>query len=170
MSRLSKKYVKLGTNSDEINARDISANFASPAYYTPTQLASEGTDKISAHLKGIDLALASAGGGGSAGDIPETSFTAADNQASAADVTGLSFAVLTVRSFVVTLSILRGTTYAQYTLKGIQKAASWEIAQEYVGDSTGIALTITTLGQIQYTSSNTGFGATLKFRAITTSV
>jgi hypothetical protein len=168
MAKLSKKNIKLGTNSDEINARDISANFSTPASYTPTQIASEGTDKISAHLNGIDLTIGSLGA--VTGDIGLTSFNANDNQASAANVTGLSFANGTVRSFVTTLSIVRNSTYAQYTLRGIQKAASWEMIQEYIGDVTGLEFTITTGGQIQYTSSSTGNTATLKFRATITSV
>lgn len=167
MSRISKKFIRFGTGTSEVNSRDIPANFT-PTNYTPTQIASEGNDKISAHLNGINAALA--GGSGSAGDISETSFTAADNQASAANVTGFSFANATVRSFDALVSIVRNNTYANYKLRGIQKAASWELAQEYVGDATGITFTITTSGQVQYTSTNTGFTATIKFRAITTTV
>lgn len=104
------------------------------------------------------------------GDIPLTSFTAADNQSSPADITGLVFANGTTRSFDVTLSIVRDTTYSSYKLYGIQKGSSWEMSQNFTGDVTGIVLTITTSGQIQYTSTNTGFTATVKFRAITTTV
>lgn len=107
---------------------------------------------------------------GSTGDIAETSFTAADNQASAANVTGFAFANGTVRSFKALVSIVRDTTYAQYTVEGIQKAASWEMSQSFLGDDTGLTFTITSAGQIQYTSTNTGSSATVKFRAITTTV
>lgn len=106
----------------------------------------------------------------SAGDINETSFTAADNQAVAANVTGLAFANGVVRSFEVILSIVRGATYAQYKLNGVQGAASWYFGQTYLGDDTGLAFTITTAGQIQYTSSSTGDTAAIRFRALTTSV
>lgn len=106
----------------------------------------------------------------SAGDIKETSFTAADNQSSPANVTGLAFANGTVRSADILLSIVRNTTYAQYKINVVQAAASWYINQSYVGDDTGLVFTITTAGQIQYTSTSTGSTATLKFRAITTSV
>ena len=60
MSRIAKKYIKYGTGSDESNGRDIPANLT-PSNYTPAQVASEGNDKISAHLNGIDTALGSAG-------------------------------------------------------------------------------------------------------------
>lgn len=102
------------------------------------------------------------------GDISQTSFTAADNQSSAADVTGLLFSNAAVRSFRTQLSILRNATYSNYQLDGIQKASSWELSQEFVGDDTGLVFTITTAGQVQYTSSSTGNTATLKFRALVT--
>lgn len=104
------------------------------------------------------------------GDINETSFTAADNQAVAANVTGLAFANGTVRSFEAILSITRGTTYQQYKLNGVQRAADWVLSQSYIGDNCGLTFSITTAGQIQYTSTSTGNTATIKFRALTTSV
>lgn len=106
----------------------------------------------------------------SSNDIAETSFTAADNQAVAANVTGLSFSNAAVRSFIAQLSIVRGSTYAVYELAGIQKGASWEMSQTLTGDDTGLTFTITTAGQVQYVSSSTGNTALLKFRAMTTSV
>lgn len=106
----------------------------------------------------------------STGDIKETSFTAADNQSSPANVTGFAFANGTVRSFDALVSIVRNTTYAAYKLVGIQKGSSWEMSQEYTGDVTGLVFSITTAGQVQYTSTSTGSTATVKFRAITTSV
>src|SRR6202008_363636 len=102
--------------------------------------------------------------------IALTSFTAADNQSSAADVTGFAFANASIRAFRALVSITRGSTYANYQLDGIQKASSWELSQSLVGDSTGITFTITTAGQIQYTSTSTGNTATVKFRAQITTV
>ena len=101
------------------------------------------------------------------GDIPRTSFTAADNQAVAANITGLAFANATVRGFEAQITIVRNTSYAQYSLKGIQKSASWEMSQDYIGDDAGITFSITSAGQIQYTSTNTGFTGALLFRAQT---
>jgi hypothetical protein len=107
---------------------------------------------------------------GSPGDISETSFTAADNQASAANITGFAFANGIVRSFDSLVSIVRNNTYSSYKLNAIQKAASWELTQNFVGDTTGIIFSITAAGQLQYTSTSTGFTALIKFRAVTTSV
>lgn len=104
------------------------------------------------------------------GDIGQTSFTAADNQAAAADVTGFLFSNASVRSFDALISIVRSSTYEVIRIQGIQKAASWEISQSYTGDVTGITFSITNAGQVQYTSTSTGSTATIKFRAIVTSV
>lgn len=111
----------------------------------------------------------------SAGDINETSFSLANNQAAAANVTGLAFANATVRSFKVLVSIYIDATsdlFETFELLGIQKGASWDMAQSATGDSSLIAFSITNAGQIQYVSGNyTGFSSGLmKFRAITTSV
>jgi hypothetical protein len=106
----------------------------------------------------------------SSGDINETQFTAADNQSSAANVTGLAFANASVRSADILLSIVRASTYAQYKISLVQGASSWYIDQEYAGDATGLTFTVTTAGQVQYVSSSTGSTANLHFRAITTSV
>jgi len=107
------------------------------------------------------------GGGLQPGDIAQTSFNALDNQAVAQNITGLAFSNAVTRGFDVEVTIERGSTYANYSLKGIQKGSSWEMSQDYIGDDTGIAFSITTLGQLQYTSTNTGSNATLRFRAET---
>jgi hypothetical protein len=130
------------------------------------------TDLTSAQVRAL-LGLAS----GSPGDIGETAFSAADNQASAANITGFAFANATVRSFEAIVSFfLNATTpkYATYKILGIQKASSWEIDQSFVGDGStaGLVFSITSAGQLQYTSTaSPGFVAnTIKFRAQTTSV
>lgn len=99
------------------------------------------------------------------GDILPTSFTAADNQSSASDITGFVFANASVRGFRASVTVTRGSTYAIYTLNGIQKASSWELSQDYLGDATGITFSITSAGQIQYTTTSTGNTADVKFRA-----
>lgn len=112
---------------------------------------------------------------GSAGDIRETSFAAANNVASPADVTGLAFANGVVRSFVAQVSVALDATadlFEVYELKGVQKSASWDMSVSSVGDDSGVVFTITNSGQIQYTSVNSsGFVSnTIKFRAETLSV
>jgi hypothetical protein len=106
----------------------------------------------------------------SSGDLSETSFSAADNQTIAANVTGFAFANGIVRAFQALVSIVRDTTYQQLVFNAIQKSSSWELTQDSTGDDCGLTFTITTAGQIQYVSTSTGFGATIKFRAITVSV
>ena len=103
----------------------------------------------------------------SIGDIDQTSFPASDNQSSAANITSFAFSNAVTRGFEAVVTIERGSTYAEYTLKGIQKSSSWEMSQDYIGDDTGIDFSVTSSGQIQYTSTSTGSGATIKFRAKT---
>lgn len=112
---------------------------------------------------------------GSPGDINESSFSAANNQASPADVTGLAFANATVRSFKALVSVsIDATTdlFETYELIGVQKAAGWDMSVSSVGDDTGLAFSITTSGQVQYTGLNySGFVSnTIRFRAQTLSV
>jgi hypothetical protein len=111
----------------------------------------------------------------SAGDINETSFSLANNQAVAADVTGFAFAAATVRSFSALVSVEIDATadlYEQFTLQGINKAGSFNMSVDSVGDSSGVVFSITSAGQVQYTSGNAaGFvSGAIKFRAITTTV
>lgn len=111
----------------------------------------------------------------SPGDIDETSFSINNSQAIAANITGLAFANATVRSFQVFASVYINATsslYEEVKISGIQKGSDWDISVISTGDESGVQFTITTLGQIQYTSSNyTGFvSGSIKFRALTTSV
>lgn len=103
----------------------------------------------------------------SKGDIGQSSFPALDNQAVASNITGFAFSNAVTRGFEAQVTVVRGSTYAEYCLKGIQKASSWEMSQDYIGDDTGISFNITSLGQIQYTSTSTGTNASLLFRAQT---
>lgn len=111
----------------------------------------------------------------SAGDINETSFSAANNQSSAANVTGLAFANGTVRSFKALVSVAIDATtdlFESFELHGIQKGAAWDMTVSSVGDDSGLVFSITTSGQVQYTSTNlSGFTSnTVKFRAQVTGV
>ncbi len=109
------------------------------------------------------------------GDIPETPFAAANNQAAAADVTGLVFANASVRSFKAEVSVYinaTGALYEKFTLEGVQRGANWVMSSASVGDTSNFVFSITTAGQVQYTSGNeAGWASTdVRFRAITTSV
>lgn len=104
----------------------------------------------------------------SAGDIPETSFSAAASQTDQ-PVTGFAFANGVVRSFKALASVsTSGSNFAEFELAGIQKSASWELSSSSLGDSTGYSFDIDATGQVLYTSGTDT--ATIKFRAITTSV
>ena len=111
----------------------------------------------------------------SSGDIGETSFSAANNQAAPANVTGLAFSNASIRSFESLVSVFIDATsdlYEVFTLRGIQRGADWQMSATSTGDVSSIVFSITTAGQVQYTSANyTGFvSGTIKFRAITVSV
>lgn len=110
-----------------------------------------------------------------AGSIAETSFSMANNQSSAANVTGLSFANTSVRAAHVHVSITIIATASRYgmqLLRLVQGASSWTIASDAYGDSTGIVFSVTNAGQVQYTSTNNaGFtSGTFKFIATALSV
>lgn len=109
------------------------------------------------------------------GDINETSFSAANNVSSPANVTGLAFANGVVRSAKIMASVYVNATsplYEVFDMMLIQRASDWVLSTTANGDASGFAFTVTNAGQIQYTDSNySGFtAATVKFRAITTSV
>lgn len=110
---------------------------------------------------------------GSPGDISQTSFSLADNQASPANVTGFAFANASVRSFDALASVSIDATsdvFETFKLLGVQRGSDWSLSVESTGDDSGVAFSITNAGQIQYTSSSyAGFvSGTIKFRAIVT--
>lgn len=106
----------------------------------------------------------------SPGDIRPTTFAGANNIVAATNVTNLAFANGIVRGFEVLATVhLNATTSAfeSFKLFGIQKASSWSLNVDSVGDNSGIIFDITSAGQVTYTSPNSaGFVAlTIKFRA-----
>lgn len=112
---------------------------------------------------------------GSAGDLQETSFSAANNVTTATSITGFAFAAGTVRGFKALVSVSVDATadlFETFELLGINKGGTFDMSIEGVGDESGIVFTITSAGQVQYTSANyAGFvSGTVKFRATTTTV
>lgn len=98
--------------------------------------------------------------------VEPTSFTIANNQGSAANVTGLSFDGSSVKVAFIDYRIRRNTTGGGATER-VQvgtliahykaTAATWTLtAGVTAGDDAGVEFTITNLGQIQYTSDNQG--------------
>lgn len=128
---------------------------------------------VTVNAKGLVTAVSS---GSVPGDIVPTSFTAANNVSSAANVTGLAFANASIGSFeaVVQVSVVATTPLKQtFKIQGTQIAAGgWSITQSTSGEETGYVFTITSAGQIQYTSPNAAgwTSATVKFRAIVLSL
>jgi len=111
----------------------------------------------------------------SAGDIDETSFNISNSQALPDNVHNFLFPNAVVRGFTALVTVeIDATTdlFEEFTLNGIQRGASWGMSIESQGDDSGVVFSITSSGQIQYTSDNyTGFvSGIIKFRAITTSI
>jgi len=111
----------------------------------------------------------------SVGDINETIFNSADNQAAPVDVTGLLFANASVRSAKIILSVTVNATanlFEAFELQAIQRDSDWVMSTTSVGDNSGYTFSITTSGQIQYVNNAyPGFtSAPIHFRALVTGV
>jgi hypothetical protein len=109
------------------------------------------------------------------GDIALTSFSGANNQSAAANVTGLAFANGSIRGFNAVISVTVDATsdlFEVFNLTGIQRGADWSLSYNSEGDASGVVFSITNAGQVQYQSSNyAGFTSlTIKFRAEVTTV
>jgi len=113
-------------------------------------------------------------------DIPETSFTVANNNAVATDVVGLVFNPASVRAGVIDYSIYRSTSITELAEKGkmeiiykngASSGTKWSIGRVFFGDDAGVVFTMTDAGQVQYTSTNlsgTGYSGIMKFEAVVT--
>jgi hypothetical protein len=110
------------------------------------------------------------------GFIIETSFTLANNQAVAANVTGLVIDSASYKAAHIFVRIQRKTDSSEVVSVGVLKAVyrtattTWEILDELSGDYTGVTFSITSAGQVKYTSTNiagTNYTGTMKFKAIT---
>jgi hypothetical protein len=109
------------------------------------------------------------------GDISHTSFSASNNVTSVANVTGLAFSSSVVRSFKAQVSVAINATaslYETFELMGIQTGTGFVMSVNGVGDDSGVVFSITSGGQVQYTSANSaGFVSnTIKFRATVTNI
>jgi hypothetical protein len=157
---------------DLITLSGVAANSTDLGTFTGAIIPDSST--IKGALQSLETELESMVSG-SAGDIPEASFSMANNQASAANVTGLAFAAGVVRSFKALVSVEIDATadlYETFELVGINKGGSFDMAITAVGDNSLVVFTITSGGQVQYTSGNyAGFvSGAIKFRASTTTV
>ena len=124
-------------------------------------------------LRTAGIAVESFLGGGFIG---ETSFTLANNQSAAANVTGLVMSSTSYKSAHIYAEVRRKTATTEVISNGrliIQYrdlTTSWELLDELSGDDDGVVFTVNSSGQVQYTSDNMSGGSytgTIKFRAIT---
>lgn len=109
------------------------------------------------------------------GDIINGTSTIANNVANS-DVLGCQFDNTQTRAANVTYQITRqdgsntfveyGTLYISYN----SATTAWTLARSFTGDSCGVSFTITSAGQVKYTSTNytnTPYSGIIKFNAKT---
>lgn len=93
------------------------------------------------------------------GDIKLLQVPVINNQTSALDLDGLAFDTSLTRHAIVTYAIYRVTDLEEFSQAGQlyvtfkSNAGTWEIIDNSVGE-TSVEFSITTGGQVQYTSSN----------------
>jgi len=95
------------------------------------------------------------------------SFNAANNVSSASNVTGFSFNSSNVASFTANVSVVINATanlYESFTLNGAYSSTGWVMTSTGRGDVSGVAFTITSGGQVQYTSTNVSGWTSSTFR------
>lgn len=143
MSQIKKKFIKFGTGTDDVNSRVIPANYT-PSSYTPTQVASEGTDKISAHLKGINNAIAAVSS--ETVSLISTDITLAVNTIYLVDTSGGARSLtLPVASANAKITVKDRTGNGAVNNITIVRAASETIegvASNYTMDMKGISITL----------------------------
>lgn len=107
--------------------------------------------------------------------ITEILFQAANNITTPQNVDKFIFSSSS-KSFNSTVCVSTVTTTTPsdrlYDIKGLRRSTGWTLYTSFVGDSVGIIFSITSLGQMQYTSTNVinWISTTIKFKALTTSI
>jgi hypothetical protein len=109
----------------------------------------------------------------------EQSFSALNAQLTPANITGFAFSNTIVRYFRADVSVFINTTSGNITngfeIKGLNSSTSgsWQLSTSFIGSNPPkINFTISTSGQMLYTSSSIGsfVNSIIKFRAMTTSI
>lgn len=175
---LKANHINRADDSATVEASLVSISSSASSAQADATQALTNTSNETIRATGVEASLQSqinARPAAAAGDINETQFSLANNQVALANVTGLVFAAATVRSFSSLVSVEIDATadlYEQFSLSGINKGGTFAMSVDSVGDNSGIVFSITSAGQVQYTSSSVAGFATgkIKFRAITTSV
>lgn len=102
------------------------------------------------------------------------SFSASNNVSSPSSITDLSFNSNNIRSFTGNMSIAvvrssGGNLYENITIDGhYTESEGWTIYTSSVGDITGVSLSITSMGQLRYTSTNIANWTSTTFRYVIT--
>lgn len=102
-------------------------------------------------------------------DIINGTATIVDNISSPANISGFDFDITKVRGFVAEYSIYRASATPKSEtgiLMGNYNGTTWTLSRQAT-DDCGVTFTITSAGQIQYTSTSVGSLGTLKFSAKT---
>lgn len=105
----------------------------------------------------------------------ETTFYALNNQNVPQNITKFAFSTPT-KSFsgitCVTVETASDSYDCLFDIKGIRKNSGWTLYSSNVGDDVGINFSISSTGQVQYTSTNIPgwISTTMKFRALTTTI
>jgi hypothetical protein len=101
------------------------------------------------------------GGNVNVGGLSNTftgSFAAANNVSGTTDVTGFIVPTATFSSFTASVNVRQLTTTStfnsQYLFEATQSTGGWLLNDTSFGDNVGLTFTITSAGQIQYTSTN----------------
>ena len=151
------------------SAGNVGIHTSSPQYTLDVNGTANFTDGV--YINGVSLTL-------SGGDLSEKTFHAAGNGVlSPTSITDFAFNNTTVRSFNAQVSIVYEsdvTYYAEYEIKGLNKAGDWVINTTFIGDKdlSDFFRFHINAGQMQYTSQidASWTATTLKFKATTTSI
>jgi len=141
--------------------------------YTITLPASAPSAGTTLTYDGTNYTWASAGSGNTGSE------TITNNVAAPQSLSSLLFNGASIRSVTINYSVYRSTDTNEVaengTLRLIYKttANTWLVNQVYNGEASGVVFTVTSAGQIQYTSdliTGTGYVGVLKYSYTTTAV
>ena len=107
--------------------------------------------------------------------VSEKTYNANNNQITPDNVGDFRFPTKS-KSFTgfacVTITTLSETHDCLFELRGLKKSSGWIIDTKFIGDSLGIEFSISSIGQVMYTSTDiqNWISTVIKFRALTTTM
>lgn len=99
-------------------------------------------------------------------DIPISTFAIEDAKSTATPISGFAFSSAVTRSFSAGYAVYRATGYEAGKINGVYNGSAWEWSVEHDGDA-GIEFTVTTGGQLEYTTDNLYGAGEIQFKATT---